>query len=100
MTGWRIVGAALAMTACGDHGLDWFVSLAQQHQKPLAVAEWGLWAEGSGHGGGDDPSYIENMHDFFAANDVAFADYFDASVNEIYPGTAFPTSLAKFQTRF
>ncbi len=80
-----------------DHGLSWFVTFAAAHGKPLAVAEWGLWAIGSGHGGGDDPTYIQRMHDWLDANHVVFADYFDSGDNQIYPSTTFPSSLAKLK---
>ncbi len=83
-----------------DHGLDWFVTFAAQHHKPLAVAEWGLWAQGSSYGGGDDPGYIQHMHDWFLANHVAFANYFDSGDNAIYPGSPFPNALAKFKSLF
>jgi hypothetical protein len=83
-----------------DHGLTWFVSFAAMHKKPLAVAEWGLWAVGSGHGGGDDPSYIQNMHDWLNANGVSFANYFDSGDNQIYPGTMFPNALTKLKQLF
>jgi hypothetical protein len=83
-----------------DHGLDWFVTFAAQHQKPLAVAEWGVWAQGSTYGGGDDPGYIQHMHDWFIANHVAFADYFDSGGDAIYPGSPYPLSLAAFKSAF
>ena len=51
-------------------------------------------------GGGDDPSYIQNMHDWMLQNHVAFADYLDADSNAIYPGSPFPLSLAAFKKLF
>jgi beta-mannanase len=87
-------------TLTQDHGLDWFVTFAAQHNKPLAVAEWGVWAEGSTYGGGDDPGYIQHMHDWFVANHVAFANYFDSGSDAIYPGSPYPQSLAAFKTAF
>jgi hypothetical protein len=86
--------------ATGDHGLAWYVTFAAQHGKPLAIPEWGLWAVGSGHGGGDDPAFIQNMHDWFFANPVAFGEYFDYGDNQIDPASAngFTSSAALFQT--
>ncbi|HEY6793714.1 MAG TPA: alpha/beta hydrolase fold domain-containing protein, partial [Kineosporiaceae bacterium] len=36
---------------------------AESHGKPIAFPEWGL---ASGGGGGDDPAYIQGMHDWMA----------------------------------
>ncbi len=83
-----------------DHGLTWFSTFATSHKKPLAVAEWGLWAIGSSHGGGDDPAYVQHMHDWLVANHVAFADYFDSGSNQIYPGGMFPNGLSEFKKLF
>ena len=87
-------------TLTQDHGLNRFVTFAAAHHKPLAIAEWGLWAIGSNYGGGDDPSYIQNMHDWLVTNHVAFANYFDSGDNQIYPGGAFPNALTKFKQTF
>jgi hypothetical protein len=89
-----------ASLSTGDHGLAWYVSFAAAHGKPLAVPEWGLWSAGSNHGGGDDPAFIQNMHDWFFANKVAFGEYFDYGQNEVDPASAngFTSSAALFQT--
>jgi hypothetical protein len=86
----------------GDHGLNWFVTFAAQHQKPLAFGEWGLWQEGSGHGGGDDPAFVQNIHDWSIANQVAFIVYFNSGANQLYPASTdgFTNSAMLFQTLF
>ncbi|MHB1845855.1 MAG: glycoside hydrolase family 26 protein [Deltaproteobacteria bacterium] len=83
----------------GDHGLAWFVAFAAQHQKPIAVPEFGVWAEGSSHGGGDDPSFIQRFHDWSVQNQVAIVVYFNFGANQIWPSSVngFPNSLALFQ---
>jgi hypothetical protein len=87
-------------TLTEDHGLNWFVTFAGMHNKPLAIAEWGLWQEGSTYGGGDDPTYIKNMHAWLIANHVAFADYFDSGGDAIYPDAGVPMAAAEFLTAF
>ena len=93
-----------------QYGLTYFANFARQHGKPLTFPEWGVWNTSSGHGGGDDPAFIQNMHDFIfdPANGVAWHDYFnvhstDGYDHELYsPGdtTAFPRSAAKFLALF
>lgn len=71
-----------------NFGLKWLTSFAAQRGKPVVLAEWGL---GSGPGnagqpysahdttvsGGDDPTFINDMARWIAANSVAQALYFD-----------------------
>jgi hypothetical protein len=50
------------------------------HGKPLAIPEWGVWIHTHGHAGGDDPYFIQKMHDFIVdpANKVVLHSYFHA----------------------
>jgi hypothetical protein len=54
---------------------------ANAHGKPLAFPEWGATIKSDGHGGGDNPYYIQKMHEFIAnpANNVLFHSYFNLS---------------------
>jgi hypothetical protein len=60
----------------GPRGLEFWRQFARAHgAKPLAFPEWGLqlWqerADGRWHGGGDDPRFIQRMHDLI--NDPAW----------------------------
>lgn len=60
-------------------------SFAAAHGKPLAIPEWGVAIRADGHGGGDNPYFVQNMHGFIAdpANNVAFHSYFDVSAVDI-----------------
>jgi hypothetical protein len=69
-------------------GLDWLTSFASQQGKPVALGEWGLGPgpgnAGQGYSasnqevsGGDDPTFIDDMADWIAANNVYEATYFD-----------------------
>lgn len=60
-----------------DHGLDWWVRFAAEHDRPLVLPEWGL-VETSRSGGGDNPLFVERMAEWIEENDVVFEAYFDA----------------------
>ena len=63
-------------------GLAFWTKFAKAHKKPLAIPEWGLNRRSDGHGGGDNPYFIERMHAFITdpANNVLFHCYFDVNV--------------------
>jgi hypothetical protein len=54
---------------------------AVAHNKPLAFPEWGVIIRSDGHGGGDNPYFIQKMHDFIMnpENNVVFHGYFNVS---------------------
>lgn len=91
----------------GDHGLDFWSAFALAHGKPLGITEWGLTWRMDGHGGGDDPIFVDGMLDFMLnpANHVAYADYFNSvdtptnKHNVTLTGTAFPLAAARLQAR-
>jgi hypothetical protein len=98
-----------------SRGLAFWAKFASDHHRPLAIPEWGLNHADHGHGGLDDPYFIEQMHAFFhdPANHVAFQCYFDVNAPEgrhqLSPGvpgtgkqegTEFPQSAAKFRELF
>lgn len=55
-------------------------AFARAHGKQFAVPEWGL-VRADRHGGGDNPLYIEKMHDLFERNRdiLAYEAYFNAA---------------------
>jgi hypothetical protein len=63
----------------GRRGLKFWSAFARRRGKPMSLPEWGLWARPDGHGGGDDPYYLRQMHAFIAdpANGVAYQSYFE-----------------------
>jgi Glycosyl hydrolase family 26 len=66
----------------GSNGLNAVQQFASQNGKPMSVDEWGLWSSSSG-GQGDDPTFINNMANFFANTpNLAFQGYF----NDTMPG--------------
>jgi hypothetical protein len=94
------------------YGLPYWVEFAQARNKPLSIPEWGVCDRKDGHGGGDNPLFIEKMHEFITnpANNVAFHCYFDVDAHDgghqlcPNPGgkivTKFPRSSARFLELF
>lgn len=60
-----------------SYGLNWYVTFATQHNKPLSVPEWGTGNGNAGHAGGDDPYYVQQMVNWMAANNVIYFNWFD-----------------------
>lgn len=96
-------------------GLAFWSEFAKKHSRPLAVPEWGVVGAAHGHGGGDNPHFIERMHAFLndRANGVAFHCYFDINSDKLRhqlspgvpdsgqkEGTEFPRSAATFRKLF
>jgi hypothetical protein len=83
--------------ANGKYGLNFWALFAAVHHKPVSVPEWGLWA--GDHGGGDDTTYIANMHTWFSQHNVAYEMYFNDSEAVITNGQ-FPASAALYRRLF
>jgi hypothetical protein len=91
------------------YGLAWQASFAASHGKPISFPEWGLVYDlyDSSMSGGDDPTFVQNMHDWFATHNLAFEDYFDSdsyASGILYgistAGTQFPKSDALYKKLF
>ena len=84
-------------------GLKFWSSFALAHGKPMAFTEWAVTWRSDGHGGGDDPSFVNNIFNFAAdpANHVAYAHYFNASSattsHTLTGDTRFPLSGAEYR---
>ena len=76
--------AAWDSTYNSRFGLAFWTQFAADHGKPLTLPEWGLWdrTRTDGHGGVDNPYFIERMHEFIddPANNVAYQAYFEFDV--------------------
>ncbi|MCE0535905.1 hypothetical protein LWF15_10310 [Kineosporia rhizophila] len=68
------------------YGLSFWSSFAQEKKKPMSLPEWGMWDRSisDGHGGGDNPYFVEQMFKFVddPRNNVAYQIYFDVNVGE------------------
>ena len=90
----------------GDHGLTFWSAFARAHAKPLTIPEWGVTARPDGHGGGDDPAFVDHMVDFITdpANNVRGNHYFNIDTPALQhdltrSGTKFPASGVRLRTR-
>jgi hypothetical protein len=63
----------------GKWGLNWLADFASSHGKRISMGEWGVSDREDGHGGGDDPYFIEQMHAWFDSHDVAYEAYFEST---------------------
>ena len=63
----------------GPRGLHFWSNYARDHNKPMALPEWGLWSSTVHPGGDDNPLFIQRMHDFIEEpnNRVMMHAYFD-----------------------
>jgi hypothetical protein len=84
--------------------------------KPMAFPEWGVVTRSDGHGGGDNPYFIQKMRDFIVANNVVFHTYMNVSAMGSYGydsrlsgsvaqdnptgSTRFPNAAARFKQLF
>jgi glycosyl hydrolase family 26 len=107
---WGVDGAPVADPAVrwqqlvtNPGGLAWQAAFAAAHHKPLSYPEWGLTQRKDGHGGGDDPTFITNMHAWIASHNVAYQSYFDLDTSDGLHalGTkTFPLASAAFRRLF
>jgi hypothetical protein len=82
----------------GDIGahLASLLSFAQGVGKPIGIGEWGVINRGDGHGGMDDPTYINNMTAWLKAHAV-WENYFNFNSGGDSILSDFPNSLAAFR---
>jgi hypothetical protein len=85
------------------NGLDWLVSFARAHGKPISIPEWGLEIRSDGHGLGDDPTFIINMYRWMAVHDVAYSIYWEfnsLNYKSSLSNNGFTTALHVFKAEF
>ncbi len=86
-----------------DHGLLWHKNFAAAHGKYMSFPEWGVTIRPRSpvNTGGDNPTFIKNMHDWIGSNNVLYANYFDDDNSDYHTAFEygeFPRSLAMFQS--
>jgi beta-mannanase len=59
------------------YGLQWQAAFAQQHGKPISFPEWATGTRPDGHGGGDDPYFVQQMSAWIASHNVYYHSYWD-----------------------
>jgi hypothetical protein len=89
----------------GPQGLNYWLKFARAHGKLLSVPEWGNDATGT-DSGGDDPQYVRDMRDFFAANaayiafECNFQGYQFTTGASYGAGTSIPKASAAYKAGF
>jgi hypothetical protein len=80
----------------GPWGLRAWLAFARSKGKKFAIGEWGVGRAG------DNPAYIQQMHDFFqyAGNDLAHEAYFNTSEYQLYPVRSLPKSSELYRQLF
>lgn len=93
-------------------GLLYWRDFAARHKKPMSFPEWGVNRKPDGHGGGDNPYFVEQMHAFIhdPKNNVYYHSYFDFQAgdghHQLAPKedgavmTEFPNAAAAFRRLF
>ena len=94
-------------------GLNWLTSFAQAHNKPIVIPEWAVLIANpgsaqSGHGLGDDPTFVNDMYQWFSANNVAWVIYFidnvadnnNQGIDFLLTDGHFSNALAAFESDF
>lgn len=81
-----------------DYGLEWQRDFAAAHGKKMSYPEWGVGQFG------DNPYFVQQMHDWFVQNDasIAYAAYFNVDGDwptQLDTGN-FPNSAALFRKLF
>jgi len=69
-------------------GLEWHRKFAAAHGKPMTFPEWGTGTRPDGHGGGDDPVFMQKMADWIKSNPVKYHIYWD------YPASDYNGSIS------
>ena len=100
------------VTYGGNMGLKQWSDFAKAHGKLFAIPEWSISKREDGHGGLDNPKFVERMHNFISdpANNVYFSCHFDVQAgdghHQLSPGLSgdetneFPLAAARFRTLF
>jgi hypothetical protein len=72
-------------------------TFAANVQKPMAFGEWGVITRDDNHGGGDDPTFINEFSAWVKANNVAWISYFDFNSGGNSVLADYPNSLAAYK---
>jgi Glycosyl hydrolase family 26 len=81
-------------------GLNQVQQFAEQNGKTFSVDEWGLWDSSQG-GNGDDPTYINEMANFFANTpNLLYQSYFNDTTDGALALNTNPNSEAAFVQDF
>jgi hypothetical protein len=88
------------------YGLKWITAFGKEHNKQVAIPEWGLDVTGSNGGGGDDAYFVTQMASWIKANATGpaiFWNYGDGNLPLDIPNYtkgATPNATAAFKAAF
>jgi hypothetical protein len=89
------------------NGIKAWVDIAKAHHKGFMIPEWGINILDNGHGGGDNPYFIQQMYNLIQdpSNNVYEAAYWDAKGCKVIPTgdmkeSPFPNSWALYKKIF
>jgi hypothetical protein len=71
-------------------------AFASAHSKPVGIGEFGVINRSDGHGGGDDPTFVDNINNWMNSTGVAWASYFNFNSGGDSILSDFPNSAAEF----
>jgi hypothetical protein len=72
-------------------------SFASSHSKRVGIGEFGVINRSDGHGGGDDPTFVNAFSTWLKANNVAWASYFNFNSGGNSILSNYSNSLAAYQ---
>jgi Glycosyl hydrolase family 26 len=101
--GWQDPVKRWADFVSQPYGLAWHRDFAAAHAKPMTFPEWGVAIRDDGHGGGDNPYFIEQMYEWIRTNNVAYHMYFEFDAPDgahALMGDQFPNSADAFVQLF
>jgi hypothetical protein len=99
--GWQNATQRWQNLLTAPYGLRWQRDFAAAHGKPMTYPEWALIDRADGHGGGDNPYFIQKMREWIGSNPVAYALYFEHDTADGASRLgAFPQGAAKFRELF
>lgn len=86
------------------YGLNWHASFAASHYKSNALSEWGLSRRCDGHGGNDNPYYIQKVRDWVVNHPYAYESYFDLDMGSceqhVEMNGTFPNAASSYKQLF
>ncbi|WP_345713785.1 glycosyl hydrolase, partial [Kineococcus glutinatus] len=94
-------GARTQARNAKENGLTDVVAFAKERDKPLSLPEWAMVAEGDTQGGGDNPTFVDQVADVVRDNAVRYQAYFNVPQGGVGMTLAdAPEGAARYLERF
>jgi hypothetical protein len=88
------------------YGLNWLAAFGKEHNKQVALPEWGLDSSDMDGGGGDDPYFVTQMANWIKANASGPAIFWNSGGGTLpldipnYTSGGIPDATAEFKAAF